>query len=79
LPAEASGRVSPPSSFCGPRGLLRPLVEATGPELLALYGVGVEVAAVLLVAAGDNPERIKSEAAFAHRCGVAPLEASSGR
>ena len=61
------------------RALLRPLVEATAPDLLALYGVGVEVAAVLLVAAGDNPERIKSEAAFAHMCGVAPLEASSGK
>jgi transposase len=61
------------------RTLLRPLVEATAPGLLALYGVGVEVAAVLLVAAGDNPERIKSEAAFAHMCGVTPLEASSGK
>ena len=37
------------------RRLLRPLVEATAPGLLALYGVGIEVAAVLLVAAGDNP------------------------
>ena len=61
------------------RRLLRPLVAATAPGLLALYGVGVEVAAVLLVAAGDNPERIKSEAAFAQMCGVAPLEASSGK
>jgi transposase len=58
---------------------LRPLVEATAPGLLGLYGVGVEVAAILLVAAGDNPGRIKSEAAFAHMCGVAPLEASSGK
>jgi transposase len=32
-----------------------------------------------LVAAGDNPERLRSEAAFAHLCGVAPLEASSGK
>lgn len=37
------------------------------------------MAAILLVAAGDNPERIRSEAAFAHLCGVAPLEASSGK
>jgi transposase len=58
------------------RRLLGPFVEGTAPGLLALYGVGVEVAAVLLVAAGDNPERIKSEAAFARLCGVAPLEAS---
>jgi len=61
------------------RRLLRPLVAGTAPGLLGLYGVGIEVAAVLLVAAGDNPERIKSEAAFAQMCGVAPLEASSGK
>jgi transposase len=34
---------------------------------------------VLLVAAGDNPERLRSEAAFAHLCGVAPIPASSGK
>jgi transposase len=61
------------------RGLLGPLVEQTAPRLLALHGVGVEVAAILLMAAGDNPERLRSEAAFAHMCGVAPLEASSGK
>ena len=44
-----------------------------------MYGVGYDVAAKLLVAAGDNPERLPSEAAFAHLCGVAPLEASSGK
>lgn len=38
-----------------------------------------DVAAKLLVAAGDNPDRLHSEAAFAHLCGVAPLEASSGK
>jgi transposase len=41
--------------------------------------VGVETAAVLLVAAGDNPGRIRSEAAWARLCGVAPLPASSGK
>ena len=44
-----------------------------------MYGVGYDVAAKLLVAAGDNPDRLPSEAAFAHMCGVAPLEASSGK
>ena len=44
-----------------------------------MYGVGYDVAAKLLVAAGDNPDRLRSEAAFAHLCGVAPLEASSGK
>jgi transposase len=58
---------------------LLPLITATAPALLALKGVGVEVAAQLLATAGDNPERLRSEAAFAHLCGVAPLPASSGR
>jgi transposase len=59
--------------------LLSELVAVTAPELLAVYGVGVDVAASLLVAAGDNPDRLRSEAAWAHLCGVAPLEASSGK
>ncbi len=49
------------------------------PALLALPGVGTDVAGALLVAAGDNPERLSSEAAFARLCGVAPLPASSGK
>lgn len=59
--------------------LLGELVAATSPELLAVYGVGVDTAAILLVTAGDNPERLRSEAAWAHLCGVAPIEASSGK
>ena len=59
--------------------MITPLVRAGAPELLAITGVGIDTAATLLVAAGDNPERLKSEAAWAHLCGVAPLKASSGR
>jgi transposase len=59
--------------------VVRPLVERSAPGLLTMYGVGYEVAAKLLVAAGDNRDRLRSEAAFAHLCGVAPLEASSGK
>jgi transposase len=59
--------------------LLAARVKATAPSLLEIVGVGVEVAGQLLVTAGDNPERLKSEAAFAHLGGVAPLAASSGR
>ena len=59
--------------------LLRELVEATAPSLLELYGCGVDTAAILLVAAGDNPDRIRNEAAWAHLCGVAPLPATSGK
>jgi transposase len=59
--------------------LLGELVAETAPGLLGLYGVGVDTAATLLVTAGDNPERLHSEAAFANLCGVAPIEASSGK
>jgi transposase len=59
--------------------LLDTLVHRTAPSLLEVYGVGTHTAAILLVAAGDNPHRLKSEAAFAHLCGVAPLRASSGK
>ena len=59
--------------------LLAELVAKTGPELLALHGVGIDTAAILLATAGDNPERLRSEAAWAHLCGVAPIEASSGK
>ncbi len=58
--------------------LLEPLVSATAPKLVASYGVGTDTAGALLVSAGDNPERLRSEAAFAHLCGVAPIDASSG-
>ena len=59
--------------------MITPLLEDTAPELLGVYGVGIDTAAALLVAAGDNPERLRSEAAWAHLCGVSPLEASSGK
>ena len=55
------------------------LAREAAPELVALDGVGPDTAATLLVATGDNPERLKSEASFAHLCGVAPVPASSGR
>ncbi len=58
---------------------LRTLVTAAAPRLLALPSVGIEVAGQLLTSAGDNPDRLHSEAAFAHLCGVAPVPASSGR
>ena len=50
-----------------------------GPALLAAPGVGPDNAAALLVAAGDNPDRISTEAAFAALCGTSPVQASSGR
>ena len=59
--------------------LLSELVAATAPELVALYGVGTDTATLLLIAAGDNPERLRSEAAWAHLCGASPIQASSGK
>ena len=44
--------------------LLTPLVAETAPELLAVMGLGTDTASALLVAAGDNPERLRSEATF---------------
>jgi transposase len=58
---------------------LQELVSAVAPALVALPGVGVDTAGQLLVTAGDNPQRLRGEAAFAHLCGVAPIPASSGR
>ena len=43
---------------------LAELVAATAPDLLELFGVGIDTVAVLLVAAGDNPERLRSEGAW---------------
>jgi transposase len=55
------------------------LVTEAAPELVAVKGVGTDTAASLLIAAGDNPERLRDEAAFAHLCGAAPIPASSGK
>jgi transposase len=59
--------------------ILEPLVAETAPALVARPGLGTDCASALLVAAGDNPERLRNEATFAHLCGVAPLDASSGK
>ena len=55
------------------------LLGDTAPSLLDLYGVGPDTAASLLVAAGDNPDRLGSEPSWAHLCGVTPIPASSGK
>ena len=59
--------------------LIAPLTAAINPTLCALLGVGPDVAGQFLVTAGENPQRLRSEAAFAMLCGAAPLPASSGR
>ncbi len=59
--------------------LLEPLVAAINPALVAVNGVGADVAGQLLVTAGENHDRLNSEAAFAMLCGAAPIPASSGK
>jgi len=64
------------------RGLdldLAQLTAAVAPALVSAFGIGADSAAALLVTAGSNPERLRSEAAFAALCGVSPIPASSGR
>lgn len=58
--------------------LLDEVTAAAAPTLRAAFGIGVDAAAEMLIVAGDNPTRIRSEAAFAKLCGASPIPASSG-
>ncbi len=58
---------------------LHRLVAEGAPGLISLPAIGTHHAATLLVLAGDNPERLRSEASFASLCGVSPVEASSAK
>jgi transposase len=55
------------------------LTERSAPEMVAAHGMGTGTAAEMLVLVGDDPERIRSEAAFAKLCGACPIPASSGK
>ena len=59
--------------------MLTKLVKDTAPSLAGFYGVGTDTAASLLVAAGDNPDRLHSKRSWAHLCGVCPTPAGSGK
>lgn len=59
--------------------MIKNIVDHLAPELIAKPAVGYESAAQLLITAGDNPERLTSEASFAALCGVSPIPASSGK
>ena len=59
--------------------LLDQLVTEANPGLRGAYGVGPDTAAQLLITAGGNPDRFRSEAAFAALCGASPIPASSGK
>ena len=58
---------------------LERLTRSIAPTLVNTFGVGPDTAADLLIAAGSNPDRLRSEAAFASLCGVNPIPASSGK
>jgi transposase len=58
---------------------LATLITAIAPRTIAVYGVGPEVAGQLLTTCGDNPDRLRDDAAFARLCGIAPIPVSSGR
>jgi len=59
--------------------MITAIVDELAPELVAKGGIGHGSAAQLLLTAGDNPERLTSEASFAALCGVSPIPASSGK
>jgi len=59
--------------------MIAAIVKELAPELIARPSIGLASAAQLLLTAGDNPERLKSEASFAALCGVSPVPASSGK
>lgn len=58
---------------------LNELVAAAAPTTRAVFAMGTDTTSALLVAIGDNPDRLRSEAAFSRLCGVAPIPASSGK
>ena len=61
------------------RDQLDQLTMQANPALRQAVGVGADTASILLIAAGDNPERLISQAGFAALCGASPVEASSGK
>ncbi|WBL18791.1 transposase [Citricoccus sp. NR2] len=58
--------------------MIKDLVAQRAPHLLERFGIGVDTAAEILIVAGDNPERIRNEAAFAKLAGISPIPAGSG-
>jgi transposase len=59
--------------------MLEALARRAAHRMLAKFGVGPYTAATLMVVAGDNPERLRNDAALAALCGASPLPASSGK
>lgn len=58
---------------------LKALTRAAAPQMVEAFGVGLDISAQMLITAGDNADRVRSEAAFAKMCGVAPIPTGSGK
>jgi transposase len=58
---------------------LHRITKTVAPELVAIQGVGADVASTLLMTAGDNPHRLHAERSFAALCGTSPIPANSGK
>jgi transposase len=58
---------------------LKALTRAAAPQLLDAFGIGIDIAAQMLITAGDNNDRVRSEAALAKMCGACPVPAGSGK
>ena len=58
---------------------LERLVIKRAPDLMQSHGIATMTVAEMLILVGDDPTRIRSEAAFAKLCGVCPIPASSGK
>jgi transposase len=58
---------------------LKKLTKLAAPELVAAFGIGPDIAAEMLITAGDNNDRIRSDAALAKLCGACPIPAGSGK
>lgn len=58
---------------------LNTLTNTAAPQLLERFGIGFDTTAEMLITAGDNTDRIRSEAAFAKMCGVCPIPTGSGK
>jgi transposase len=78
---RALGRrwLDPAREIAGHDRVLDQLTSSAAPNLRDAFGIGADTAAEMLIVFGDNPDRIRSEAAFAKLCGVAPIPASSGK
>jgi hypothetical protein len=59
--------------------LIASLTGEIAPAMVDAFGIGPDTAAEMLIVAGDNPDRVRSEPAWAKLCGVCPVPASSGK